>query len=626
MSNSQEQNLDENVVFLPVTESSPEFLHCERERQAVERLLSAGPEAFYSSIDTERSGCFLSPQEVSQITSWAQDYHISQLQLEKEGNGEEESPQIEDFSSTYFPAFSDTPAPCLELGWPEKGSWVGRGSVTVHTSPPAEGQPHIREIIRRHLQGASQVIAIVTDRLTDGAIIRDLHNAASRGVPVYIILNRRSILENFMLNRLRHPSMHVRVLGGKTFCSKKGRMVVGEMKDKFLLVDLQTVIHGSYSLTWTDAHLHRQLITVLKGPMVEPFDKEFRILFAASLPIPDPRRLDSIQANVTHQLKDFTDLCFSNHLPMEPEVITPPSPPADFPLDWEAMGVVQRENCIPDSPVNHHEEIMTIQRPVNKTSFDTETPMINYVSHNKNRFQDQTSNTQPSPTDSFNLKGTETQKRLECKNELAFSRQLSKERSANSDDRTRRRPGKKGKEETHNMIFFSNQRKEQSKRESILEEEGDSMDEGSKVEHKPSSRKPLILRVPQTESFSSVSDIMRKLQGQQSTPAEHRRGSKAAKSELSRSMMDLSECNMNMNQDERGTSVPRLQASYFDLATVSPGLALMKKRNDEIKSLLYRTPNTFLPSNRPRSFSYGLQTDWRKLPIDKKEAWNEEKL
>lgn len=54
-----------------------------------------------------------------------------------------------------------------------------------------------------------QVIAIVTDRLTDGAIIGDLHNAASRGVPVYIILNQRSIQENFTLKRLLHPVSHL---------------------------------------------------------------------------------------------------------------------------------------------------------------------------------------------------------------------------------------------------------------------------------------------------------------------------------------------------------------------------------------------------------------------------------
>lgn len=55
----------------------------------------------------------------------------------------------------------------------------------------------------------AQVVAIVTDRLTDCTIIGDLHNAASRGVPVYIILNQRSIQENFTLNRLRHPVSHL---------------------------------------------------------------------------------------------------------------------------------------------------------------------------------------------------------------------------------------------------------------------------------------------------------------------------------------------------------------------------------------------------------------------------------
>ena len=157
MSNSQEQSLDENGVFLPMNESSPEFLHCEKERQAVERLLNAGPEAFYSSVGTERSGCFLSSEEVNQITSWAQDYRFKPLQVQRQENGEEVSSETEDFGSTYFPSHSDTPTPDLELGWPEKGPWVPKGGVTVHTSPPAEGEPPVRQIIRRHLQKAGQV-------------------------------------------------------------------------------------------------------------------------------------------------------------------------------------------------------------------------------------------------------------------------------------------------------------------------------------------------------------------------------------------------------------------------------------------------------------------------------------
>lgn len=161
MSNSQEQSLDEDVVFLPVNESSPEFLYCEKERQAVERLLSAGPEAFYSSVGTERSGCFLSSEEVGQISGWAQDYRFNLLQT----HGEIGSSGTEDFCSTYFPSYSDTPAPDLELGWPDKSPWVPKGSVTVYTSPPAEGEPPVREVIRWHLQKASQVCKYNVDHI-----------------------------------------------------------------------------------------------------------------------------------------------------------------------------------------------------------------------------------------------------------------------------------------------------------------------------------------------------------------------------------------------------------------------------------------------------------------------------
>lgn len=157
MSNSQEQSLDENAVFLPVNETSPEFLYCEKERQAVERLLSAGPEAFYSSIGTERSSCFLSSEEVSQISTWSQDYRFNQLQAQRGTYGEIGGSGMEDFCSTYLPTFSDTPTPDLELGWPEKSPWSLKESITVHTSPHAEGEPPVREIIRWHLQKAGRV-------------------------------------------------------------------------------------------------------------------------------------------------------------------------------------------------------------------------------------------------------------------------------------------------------------------------------------------------------------------------------------------------------------------------------------------------------------------------------------
>uniref|UniRef100_A0A3B5A6Q8 Family with sequence similarity 83 member E n=1 Tax=Stegastes partitus TaxID=144197 RepID=A0A3B5A6Q8_9TELE len=370
------------------TERHVDFLHCEREREAVERLLSSGPEAFYSSVGTERSGCFLSSEEVSQITSWAQNYEFNGLQQENSVGCS--SAVHEDFCSTYFPGHTDVPAPNLELGWPVKSPWVPQGSVTTLFV----GKSSVSRVV--------QVIAIVTDRLTDGAIIWDLHNAASRGVPVYIILNQRSIQETVTLNRLRHPvsqrlhitythplNMQVRVLGGTSFCSRAGRMVVGEMKNKFLLVDLETVIHGSYSLTWTDAHLHRQLITVLSGPVVDTFDKEFRILFAASLPVPNTWRVAANNAHVPHHLKDFPPLQFHKQVPLEPEIFSPPSPPADFLMDWEAMGVIQRDCSLPGSSLDQHEETMDKEPPLqNNVLFDKNTAIMDRFTKNGNQLVD----------------------------------------------------------------------------------------------------------------------------------------------------------------------------------------------------------------------------------------------
>ncbi|KAM9860007.1 protein FAM83A [Aulostomus maculatus] len=634
MSNSQEQSLDENAVFLPVIPSSPEFLYSEKERQAVERLLSAGPEAFYSSIGTECSGCFLSPEEVSQITSWAQDFRLRQPQFQREEeNKEEHHSEAVDFSSTYFPSHSDTPAPCLELGWPEKLPWPRKGSVTVHTSPPAEGEAPVREIIRWHLQKACKVIAIVTDKLTDGTIIGDLHNTASRGVPVYIILNQRSMQENFTLNRLGHPNIVVRVLGGKTFCSRTGRMVAGELKDKFLLVDLETVIHGSYSLTWSDAHLHRQLITVLSGSIVDSFDKEFRILFAASFPVPEVWRVAGTHMDVTHQLKDSTDYSSPKRFPLKYDIANPPSPPINSPLDWEAMGVIQR---FPLNPPDQEEDIVAKETPLHnhmladkKTRVTDGFTLNGYETRATRRLYEKTSpvtlnvpdksrasnNVQSSPTYSPT---PEIMKLVERKIEKAISKQLSEEESTASDDRTTM-PDDRGVESQQNMIILSStKRKSGLRMEPSLVEETSEDKTGSRLENTPSSRKPLILRVPQPESFSSLSDIMKRIHPQQSTAGQLRRGSKFAMSEMSQSMLDLRVSNTDKDQDEKRVPRPRLNINSFGLE-LTPAFTLMRKRNDEIKSSLYRTPKTFLPRDRPRSSSYALNTNWRSIKENKDE-------
>ncbi|XP_017263592.1 protein FAM83D [Kryptolebias marmoratus] len=610
MSNSQEQSLNENAVFLPVDESSPDFLHCEGEREAVERLLSGGPEAYYSSVSSEHAACFLSPEEVSQITSWAQNYHVKELQVEEQ-NGVENGFETEDFCSTYSPCHSDTPIPNLELGWPEKAPTVKMAEVMVHTSPPVEGEPPVREIIRRYLQNATQVIGIVTDKLTDNAIIGDLHTAASRGVPVYIVLNQRSLQENFTLNKLRHPNMRVRVLRGKTFCSRNGRMVVGEMKVNFLLVDLETVIHGSYSLTWTDAHLHQQLVTVLRGPVVDSFDQQFRILYAASVLAPDTCRVAaSGQLYMpSHRPPDFSDFRFLKPFTVEPENTSPPSPPADIVLDWEAMGVVHKDISNSNSLLEINEEIVTEKMP--QENDNTDKAIVENITYNGHLFEDEIRIDENTSADSAKLEENST---ASNHTESSSSNTSSAERIMRMESKIEKRiAGELCEEKDTHLCETAGTRVDQAsepaftiakgrqllKWETFLEEEHtlDAITE----ESKPSSRKPVILKVSNSDSFNSLSDIMKRIK--QGTTGLLRRGVKPTMSDRAQSMMDLSEYSMSINhKEDRGIPAPRFPGN-LDPDHMTPALALMKKRNNEVKSALNRPLKNFTHLERTHSYT-----------------------
>lgn len=143
------------------------------------------------------------------------------------------------------------------------------------------------------------------------------------------------------------------------------------------------------SLTWTDAHLHRQMITVLSGPVVNSFDREFRILFAASSPVPETWRTVGSPVEVTHQLKDFSNLRFQKRLPLDTDITSPPSPPADYLLDWEAMGVVRRDLDLPSSPRDQHEEVLLRDMlPQNNIMFEKNTPAVEDFAFNGNQFAD----------------------------------------------------------------------------------------------------------------------------------------------------------------------------------------------------------------------------------------------
>ncbi|XP_061584527.1 uncharacterized protein fam83e isoform X1 [Cololabis saira] len=597
MSNSQEQSLNENVVFLPVDESCPQFLHCEKEREAVETLLSAGPEAYYSAVGAEHSSCFLSPEEVNQFASWAQNYHSDSIPLKVE-NGVESSPEMEDYCSTYFPSHTDLPVPELELGWPVNPYCVQEGSITVYTTPAVDGGPPVREIIRRHLQQAQQVIAVVTDRLTDNAVISDLHMAASRGVAVYIILNKRSLQENFTLNRLKHPNMRVRVLEGQMFCSRTGKMVVGEMKERFLLVD-SVVIHGSYSLTWTDAHLHRQLITVLQGPAVDLFDREFRVLFAQSKPTTDTRTAEAAsRVNEARRLRYRSHISVEKQHPVEPDLATPPLPEPNVILNWEKMGVVQRDCSLPSSSLDLHDESEAKKMPPHDD--DTGRAITRTFSNNRQEFGGNIRMLENCSPKSADVPEKSPSFKQEHAREKAVSRQLSRENSTNLLDRTSTRLRYKAPE------LSSSEREQDSRGESLSEVKSTLGDACSK-QITPSSRRPLILRVP--EYTGCPSDTLKKIQ--HSTAGIFKREQPSSSlSERTQSMMDLRGPILGATHHQRAIQVPRFQSS-LDLDQMTPALTLMRKRNDDVKTSLHRTPETFMPSMRPRSSTFMYNRDWR---------------
>ncbi|XP_059180661.1 protein FAM83G isoform X3 [Centropristis striata] len=133
-----------------------------------------------------------------------------------------------------------------------------------------------------------QVIAIVMDMLTDVQILQDLMDAASRrSVPVYILLDNQAV-PHFLdiCSRLQIGSQHLRnirtrTLQGIGFGLSFGRLP-GSLCNKYMLVDGDKVMFGSYSFSWCTSRMDRNMITVMTGQVVDFFDRDFRELYAIS--------------------------------------------------------------------------------------------------------------------------------------------------------------------------------------------------------------------------------------------------------------------------------------------------------------------------------------------------------
>uniref|UniRef100_A0A8C9V804 Family with sequence similarity 83 member D n=1 Tax=Scleropages formosus TaxID=113540 RepID=A0A8C9V804_SCLFO len=292
------------------TDTVTQDVYNERHRLALEELVSGGRDSYLRFLQKEGMPSFLSDEEVRRVSAAAVVPRCASMSGEDAGMELSFSGSVSCSSLTYFPEASDVEPPELELGWPAlaSGSFRGVTRAVAHFQPSYGACIYsCKEAARRMIRSAREVIAIVTDSLTDLDIFGDLQEACSqRRVPVYILLDQ-SCVSSFLqmcrdlsvsLDSLQH--MRVRSITGATYFLRSGAKIVGKVNERFMLIDGNRVATGSYRFSWTDGKLNSSNLMELSGQITENFDEEFRILYAQSMPV-------STQAMSTFQKTSTTD-------------------------------------------------------------------------------------------------------------------------------------------------------------------------------------------------------------------------------------------------------------------------------------------------------------------------------
>ncbi|XP_044038967.1 protein FAM83C isoform X2 [Siniperca chuatsi] len=271
--------------------STLELSHNEAARLATDALLEHGELEYRRVLTEERELNFLSPLEVRYITQ-----HVAKA-CGSESNGTGTGPNDRDFgdgdavseltSGTYFPMMSDEEPPMLELGWPDSPARYGPSETQIYFQ--RDKSHNVKDLIRSLINKAKKVIALVMDVFTDVDLLCDLMEASNkRRVPVYILLDEKNLsyftemcsaldIQNSHLSNMR-----IRSTCGDTYCTKSGKKFTGQVLEKFMIIDCEEVIAGSYSFTWLSAQVHSNMVMHFSGRIADSFDREFRCLYADS--------------------------------------------------------------------------------------------------------------------------------------------------------------------------------------------------------------------------------------------------------------------------------------------------------------------------------------------------------
>ncbi|XP_006876943.1 PREDICTED: protein FAM83C [Chrysochloris asiatica] len=275
-------------------EASPLVLrHSEAARLAADALLERGEAAYLRVISEERELPFLSALDMNYMTSHVRGSpELSEAQGPEASGPDRLSLLSEVTSGTYFPMASDVDPPDLDLGWPEVPQATGFSPTQAVVHFQRDKAKSIKDLLRFLFSQARTVVAVVMDVFTDMELLCDLMEASSRrGVPVYLLL-AQEYLRHFLemcykmdLSGGHLLNMRVRSTCGDTYCSKAGRRFTGQALEKFVIVDCEQVVAGSYSFTWLCSQAHTSMVLQLRGRIVEDFDREFRCLYAESRPV-----------------------------------------------------------------------------------------------------------------------------------------------------------------------------------------------------------------------------------------------------------------------------------------------------------------------------------------------------
>lgn len=124
-------------------------------RLAIDRLLSGGRDSYQEFLKGERVGTFLSEDELTFITTNAEQ---PPTQNQTEEINIQNQMDTQSSSGTYWPMHSDVDTPDLDLGWPEVRHDKLQTNIDLLFHPPRQNNRTIKEVIRKHIQDARQVM------------------------------------------------------------------------------------------------------------------------------------------------------------------------------------------------------------------------------------------------------------------------------------------------------------------------------------------------------------------------------------------------------------------------------------------------------------------------------------